>query len=206
MNFKFKILGAVKTYFLSVKLWPWGRLILLAEILAYNKSALCRSATPEFQFCFISHFKWRLATASLWWEIWQEELVSYIYALHGPLLSNSFNNLLVTENLSRITISINQPHRSRRTSHYLVLIFPIWSCMSCNKLLQSHLLRHFHYLNGISRARIWLLNVLYLVVCMLWYLVGCMSCTYLVGLSFNPFLMACNPLQQTTRKIISAKI
>ena len=43
-------------------------------------------------------------------------------------------------------ISIHQPHRSRRTSHDLVLIFPIWSCMSCNKLLQSHLLRHFHYI------------------------------------------------------------
>ena len=26
------------------------RLILLAEILAYNKSALCRSASPEFSF------------------------------------------------------------------------------------------------------------------------------------------------------------
>ena len=36
--------------------------------------------------------------------------------------------------------------------------------MSCNKLLQSHLLRHFHYLNKISLV-IWLLYVLYLVVC-----------------------------------------
>ena len=27
-----------------------ARLILLAEILAYNKSALCRSASPEFSF------------------------------------------------------------------------------------------------------------------------------------------------------------
>ena len=32
--------------------WPWGRLILLAEILAYNKSALCRSASPAFSFDF----------------------------------------------------------------------------------------------------------------------------------------------------------
>ena len=40
--------------------------------------------------------------------------------------------------------------RSRRTSHDLVLIFPTWSCMSCYKLLQSHILRHFHYVMGIS--------------------------------------------------------
>ena len=95
--------------------------------------------------------------------------------MHGPLLSNSFNNLLETENLSRITISIHQTRRSRRASHDLVLIFPIWSCMSCNKLLQSHLLRHFHYLNGISLV-IWLLYVLYLVVCMSWKLYALVSC------------------------------
>ena len=57
----------------------------------------------------------------------------------------------------------------------LELIFPIWSCMSCNKLLQSHLLRHFHYLNGISLV-IWLLYVLYLVVCMPWKLYALVSC------------------------------
>ena len=45
--------------------------------------------------------------------------------------------------------------------------------MSCHKLLQSHLPRHFHYLIGISLVLIWLLYVLYLVV----------------GLSFNPFLI-----------------
>ena len=82
----------------------------------------------------------------------------------------------MTENLSRITISIHQPHRCRCTSHDLVLIFPIWSCMSCNKLLQSHLLRHFHYLNGISLVCIWLLYVLYLVVCMSWKLYALVSC------------------------------
>ena len=45
--------------------------------------------------------------------------------------------------------------------------------MSCYKLLQSHLPRHFHYLIGISLVLIWLLYVLYLVV----------------GLRFNPFLI-----------------
>ena len=30
--------------------WPWWRLILLAEVLAYNKSALWRSASPAFSF------------------------------------------------------------------------------------------------------------------------------------------------------------
>ena len=64
-------------------------------------------------------------------------------------------------------------HRSRRTSHDLVLIFPTWPCMSCHTLLQSLLLRHFHYLIGISLVLIWLLYVLYLVV----------------GLSFNPLLI-----------------
>ena len=124
---------------------------------------------------FYFTLKWRLATASLSLEIRQEEPVSYIYTLHGPLLSNSFNNLLETENLSRITISIHQARWSRRASHDLVSIFPIWSCMSCNKLLQSHLLRHFHYLNGISLV-IWLLHVLYLVVCMSWKLYALVSC------------------------------
>ena len=89
---------------------------------------------------------------------------------------------MVTENLSRITISIHPPHRSRRTSHDLVLIFPIWSCMSCNKLLQSDLLRHFHCLNGFSLARIWLLYVLVLYV-----LVSCWLYVLTVGLGFNPF-------------------
>ena len=46
------------------------------------------------KFCFISHFKWRLATACLWLEIRQEKPVSYIYALHGPLHSNSFSCLI----------------------------------------------------------------------------------------------------------------
>ena len=69
-----------------------------------------------------------------------------------------------------------QARRSRRASHDLVLIFPIWSCMSCDKLLQSHLLRHFHYLNGISLVCIWLLYVLYLVVCMSWKLYALVSC------------------------------
>ena len=64
-------------------------------------------------------------------------------------------------------------HRSRRTSHDLVLIFPTWPCMSCHKLLQSLPLRHLHYLIGISLVLIWLLYVLYLVV----------------GLSFNPLLI-----------------
>ena len=40
---------------------------------------------------------------------------------------------------------LNETHRYRRTNH--VLIFPTWSCMSCCKLLQSHLLRHLTFLN-----------------------------------------------------------
>ena len=149
---------------------------MLAEILPYNKSALCRRASPAFSFVL-------LHTLS---DVWLQHLfdersgrrnqsVISTRCMHGPLLSNSFNNLLETENLSRITISIHQTRRSRRASHDLVLIFPIWSCMSCNKLLQSHLLRHFHYLNGISLV-IWLLHVLYLVVCMSWKLYALVSC------------------------------
>ena len=68
--------------------------------------------------------------------------------------------------------------------HDLVLIFPTWSCLSCYKLLQSHLPGHFHYLIGITLVLIWLLYVLYLVV----------------GLSFNPFLILeihCNRRQET---------
>ena len=56
--------------------------------------------------------------------------------------------------------------------------------MSCYKLLQSHLPRHFHYLIGISLVLIWLLYVLYRVV----------------GLSFNPFLILaihCNRRRET---------
>ena len=34
----------------KVYLWPRGRLILLAEILRCNKSALCRSASTVFSF------------------------------------------------------------------------------------------------------------------------------------------------------------
>ena len=39
---------------------------------------------PCIQFCFNSHFKWRLALASLYIEIRQEG-ISFIYALSGPL-------------------------------------------------------------------------------------------------------------------------
>ena len=52
-------------------------LILLGEILAYNKSALCRSASPTFRFVLL--------------EIRQKEPVSYIYVLRGPLHSKSFS-------------------------------------------------------------------------------------------------------------------
>ena len=41
-----------------------GRLILLAEILALNKSALCRGASLAFSFVQL-HFEWHLAPASL---------------------------------------------------------------------------------------------------------------------------------------------
>ena len=57
----------------------------------------------------------------------------------------------------------------RHTSHDLVVIFPTWSCMSCHKLLRSHLVRHFHYLNQ-SRT--------FLVVCPV-------SCCWLVSIHFQ---------------------
>ena len=57
----------------------------------------------------------------------------------------------------------------RHTSHDLVVIFPTWSCMSCHKLLRSHLVRHFHYLNQ-SRT--------FLVVCPV-------SCCWPVSIHFQ---------------------
>ena len=86
---------------------------------------------------------------------------------------------------SRITINMTPASYSRRTSDDLVLIFRNRSCMSCHKLLQSHLLRHFHYLNQ-SRT----------------YLVEITACVpYLVvGLSFNPFSILeihCNKKRET---------
>ena len=57
----------------------------------------------------------------------------------------------------------------RHTSHDLVVIFPTWSCMSCHKLLRSHLFRHFHYLNQ-SRT--------FLVVCPV-------SCCWPVSIHFQ---------------------
>ena len=76
----------------------------------------------------------------------------------------------------------------RRTSHDLVLIFPTWSCMSCHKLLQSHLLRHFHYLNQFRT---------YLVA-------ACpVSCCWP---KFQTIFNPCNASQQTTGNNIIAKI
>ena len=72
-------------------------------------------------------------------------------------------------------ISIHQPHRSRRTSHDLVLILPIYF----NKLLQSHLFRHFHYLNGISKCTYLgccMSSVLMYIQCMSWLLYVLVSC------------------------------
>ena len=67
------------------------RLILLAEILAYNKSALCRSASPEFSFVlFYSTLKVTSGYSISFLKIEQEEPVSHIYALRGPLHSNNF--------------------------------------------------------------------------------------------------------------------
>ena len=100
-------------------------------------------------------------------------------------------SLLVTENISQITIDqydTMQPRRSRGTSRDLVLIFPTWSCMSGHKLLQSHLLRNFHYLIGISLVLMWLLSRYYLVA------VCPVSCCWL---KFQSILNPCNPLQQT---------
>ena len=52
----------VKDIPVSVKLWPSGRLILLAEILAYNKSAVCRSASPAFSFVLFKTMSNNVAT------------------------------------------------------------------------------------------------------------------------------------------------
>ena len=71
------------------------------------------------------------------------------------------------------------------------LIFPTWPCMSCHKLLQSHLLRHFHYLIGIS-----LVLIMVAAVCPVSF------CWPKFQSIFNP----CNPLQQMTRNIINAKM
>ena len=63
-------------HYRKLKLWPWGRLILLAKILTPNKSALCCIASLAFhhlkrkikktmkKFCFNFHSKRRLALAS----------------------------------------------------------------------------------------------------------------------------------------------
>ena len=63
-------------HYRKLKLWPWGRLILLAKILTPNKSALCCIASLTFRhlkrkikktmkkFCFNFHSKRRLALAS----------------------------------------------------------------------------------------------------------------------------------------------
>ena len=151
--------------------WQWGRI---------NQPFAVVPAVGWLWFCFISHFKWRLATASLWFrDPARGTSQLYLRVAWTSAFKQFWQFISDWKFISCITISIHQPHRFRRTSHDLVLIFPIWSCMSCNKLLQSQPLRHFHYLNGISPARIWLLYVLYLVVCMSWYLVGCMSCILL---------------------------
>ena len=39
-----------KIFFLGITVWPLGRLILLAKILANNKSVLCCSASLAFSF------------------------------------------------------------------------------------------------------------------------------------------------------------
>ena len=65
---------------------------MLAEILAYNKSAFCRSVSAAFSFVlFYTVSNVWLQHLFIKLEIRQEEPVSYIYALRGPLHSNSFS-------------------------------------------------------------------------------------------------------------------
>ena len=71
----------------SVYLWPWGR--LSSEILAYNKSALRRSASPAF--IFVSFYTSSDAWLQHLFTCKQKEPVSFIFPLRGPLLSNSFS-------------------------------------------------------------------------------------------------------------------
>ena len=72
--------------------WPCEWLIVLAKILAYNKSAFCRSVTAAFSFVlFYTVSNVWLQHLFIKLEIRQEEPVSYIYALRGPLHSNSFS-------------------------------------------------------------------------------------------------------------------
>ena len=70
---------------------------MLAKILAYNKSALCLSASFAFNFVslYTSSDVWLQHLLKL--EIRQQEPVSYIDVLRGPLHSHSFfNSQLVT--------------------------------------------------------------------------------------------------------------
>ena len=96
--------------------------------------ALCQ---PCIQFCFISHFKRRPATASLLLEIRQEELVSYIYALREPLHSNHF---FIIFNLPLSFFIFYFP-----PLHNFLIFPPQFLIPSCTILLFSLLLINFFY-------------------------------------------------------------
>ena len=68
------------------KLWPWRRLILLAEILASNKSPLCRIASLAFIFFkFLLQVTSGISISRL--EIRQERISRFYLLLSGPLHS-----------------------------------------------------------------------------------------------------------------------
>ena len=60
-----------------MQLWSWGKLILLAEILAYNKAAFCHNASLEFSFVLIPTDAWLRDLPSLHWRFGKKKPVSY---------------------------------------------------------------------------------------------------------------------------------
>ena len=83
MNFKFKFLEPLKDIFSRYSSGPEeGRLILLAEILAYNKSALCRSFGPALRFV-LELFCFRLLLFTLYWIAFRGATESYpVYSVN----------------------------------------------------------------------------------------------------------------------------
>jgi len=81
------------TYYVNFQLFH--RLILLTEILALNKSALCHSASLSFSFVQL-HFEWRLVPASLHQRSGKTEPVQFIYTPCRPLHLKVIKILRVT--------------------------------------------------------------------------------------------------------------
>ena len=110
-------------------LWPWEWLIVLAEILAYNKSAFCRSVSAALSFVlFYTVSNVWLQHLFIKLEIRQKEPVSYIYALRGPLHWNSFSCYLCSP-CSPCSLCSLVPLFPSSTV-LLVFPFPLFPCSS----------------------------------------------------------------------------